>query len=110
MEFSNEFLKNRFFQNQAVGFNDPKPEEINGKFEKTGTVLQTNGDYLFRIYAPGARDVKVYLGWNEAPLVLDKNEAGFFEGIYPYNPCLTGQVGVSIIVDLLDHGPALQLY
>lgn len=99
MEFSKEFLKNSFFQNQAVGFHEPKPEEINGTFERTGTVLQPNGDYLFRIYAPGAREVKVFLGWNEGPLVLTKNEEGFFEGIYPYNPRLTGQVGVSVIVD-----------
>lgn len=34
-----ELQENRFFSSQALGFNLPKPETINGVCEKTGAIL-----------------------------------------------------------------------
>lgn len=99
MEFSKEFLKNKFFRNQALGFNPPLDEKIGETRFKSGAILQPNGDYLFKIYAPKAENVEVELSWNDSPLVLEKKEDGFFYGIYPYKDYLTGQVGVSIYID-----------
>ena len=49
MEFSKEFLKNKFFRNQALGFNPPLDEKIGETRFKSGAILQPNGDYLFKI-------------------------------------------------------------
>ncbi len=97
--FSKEYLSNKFFANQALGFNAPLPEKVSDKRVETGAILQENGDYVFRIYAPNALDVRIELAWNDKPLVLEKNSEGFFEGVYKYNIRLTGQVGVTVLVD-----------
>ena len=70
MEFSKEFLKNKFFRNQALGFNQPLDEKIGETRFKSGAILQPNGDYLFKIYAPMAENVEVELSWNDSPLVF----------------------------------------
>ena len=49
MKFSKEFLKNKFFRNQALGFNPPLDEKIGETRFKSGAILQPNGDYLFKI-------------------------------------------------------------
>ena len=74
-------------------------------------ILQPNGDYLFKIYAPMAENVEVELSWNDSPLVLEKKDDGFFYGIYPYKDYLTGQVGVSIYIDgALVLSPFIPIY
>lgn len=111
MEFSKEFLKNKFFRNQALGFNPPLDEKIGETRFKSGAILQPNGDYLFKIYAPKAENVEVELSWNDSPLVLEKKDDGFFYGIYPYKDYLTGQVGVSIYIDgALVLSPFIPIY
>lgn len=99
MIFSPNFLENEFFENHALSFDRPSGEIISGKPLDTGAHLKENGDYEFRIYAPDAEDVRISLWWNKEPLVLSKDENGVFEGIYPYNPRLTGPVGLSLYVD-----------
>lgn len=111
MEFSKYFLNNKFFKNQALGFNAPLPEKIAKTRYESGAILQPNGDYIFKIYAPKAEDVRIELGWNDKPLVLEKKEDGFFSGIYSYKSILTGQVGVSIFVDgALFLSPFIPIY
>ncbi len=99
MTFSKEFLDNKMFTDHALSFEKPKREEINGTFVDTGAILQENGDYLFRIYAPEAKDVRLLFNWVKEPLILAKTPEGFFEGTYVYNPALTGPVSVRVMID-----------
>ncbi len=99
LEFSEEFIHNKMFTNQALTFVRPKGEMINGKEVETGALLQPNGDYRFRIYAPHAEDVRLIINWAAEPLVLEKNADGLFEGTYVYDASLTGPLALRILVD-----------
>lgn len=99
MKFSEDFLKNKMFTNHALSFEKPDRETVNGECVDTGAMLQENGDYIFRIYSPKAEDVRILLNWNKEPLILKKDGQGFFEGVYKYNPGLTGPVALRIMVD-----------
>ena len=78
MKFSEDFLRNKMFTNHALSFEKPDRETVNGECVDTGAMLQENGDYIFRIYAPKAEDVRILLNWNQEPLILKKPWPSFF--------------------------------
>jgi len=100
MKFSKEFLSNKIFKDLALNFDPPNPARIDGKLLETGTLIQPNGDILFRIYAPKATDVTLKFDLvRSGELILKKKDDGVFEGLLPYDENHTGPMTVDVYVD-----------
>lgn len=97
MEFSKEFLSNKVFNDQILAFDSIRQEIIDGTPTKTGAIVQPNGDILFRIYAPKAKNVTLMSKQGE--VILTKQDNGLLEGVLPFNDNFTGPQTVNVFVD-----------
>ena len=100
------FRENPVFTDMSYGYTRLRDEEIlypdgTRRREKTGAILQDNGDILFRIYAPEACDVRVEVTIDpETPdIILQKDDQGFFTGLLPYQERLAGPKTINYYVD-----------
>lgn len=100
------YLENPVFTDMTFGYTKLRDEEIlfpdgTSRREKTGAILQENGDFLFRIYAPKASEVRVEVTIDpETPdILLEKGEDGFFTGVLPYSERLAGPKTINYYVD-----------
>ena len=100
------FRESPAFTDMCYGYRKIIPEQIPGADGKpvsveTGALLQENGDILFKIYAPGAREVRVEITIDpETPdLYLEKDSEGFFTGILPYSERLAGPKTIHYFID-----------
>lgn len=113
-----ELLKNQVFNEDANGF-EPRAMEnlsINGSASqkiKTGAVVQTNGDILFRLYAPEAADVRIdfsgtHIRTQKGQIItMEKKEDGFWEYTLPYS---SRDVGPRDFIFLIDGAAVLSPY
>ena len=105
MEFTKEFLSNRVYDDQPLMFNPllkEKTSGIQGEELDTGALVQPNGDIIFRIYAPNAKEVEIKIRGQantKRGCVLAKGEDGIFEGVYPYDETFCGPHSIDILVD-----------
>lgn len=98
MQFSEEFLSNAVFHDQALSFNPIADEKMADRSAvKTGAMVQPNGDIFFRIFAPASKTVMIQVANRDVTLV--KNETGFFEGTLPYDPGFTGPYKADVYFD-----------
>ncbi len=103
MKFSREFLSNKVFQDLALNFDRADVARVDSKLLETGAVVQPNGDILFRIFAPQAKDVTLKFQLvRDGQLVLKKNEEGVFEGLLGWEEDHTGPMNVVVYVDGMD--------
>ncbi len=100
------YLESPIFTDMTFGYTRLRDEEIHfpdgsARREKTGAILQENGDFLFRIYAPKAEEVRVEVTIDpETPdLYLEKDADGFFTGVLPYSKRLAGPKTINYYVD-----------
>ena len=100
------YRENPVFTDMTFGYTCLRDEEITfpdgpTHREKTGAILQDNGDILFRIYAPEATDVRVEVTIDpETPDIhLKKDSQGFFTGILLYQERLAGPKTINYYVD-----------
>lgn len=100
-----EMITNKALTDTCFAFNPLLPEEIAGENGSegilTGAVVQENGDIIFRIYAPKAKEVSVDIKilTDMPPIPLVKRENGIFEGTFPYRPDFTGPKTIDYIID-----------
>jgi enterochelin esterase-like enzyme len=100
ISFGKDLLSNGAFRDQALGFDPAHPAPTDGRPVETGALVQPNGDILFRIYAPHAKDVLLKLdNVRGGELVLRKQDDGVFQGLFPYDENHTGPVNVDVQVD-----------
>lgn len=108
MEFSKEFLDNTVYVDAPLVYNPILPEKSGqgpdaSPLKPTGAITQSNGDILFRIYAPDAKTVRIEVG--QADMNPDrvrnlvKTDDGYFEDVYPYDPAYVGPHVVNIFLD-----------
>lgn len=98
--FSKEFLSNRVFQDLPLNFDPPNPARVDHNLQGTGALVQPNGDVLFRIYAPKAKDVTLQFSLvRDGQLVLTQQNEGLFQGLLPYEDNHTGPMSVDVYVD-----------
>jgi enterochelin esterase family protein len=114
MEFTKDFLANKIFRDQELNYDSILPYIVKGSGEVfEGAVLQPNGDYLFRIKAPNAQEVKVTpwfgqvlpdgrMPWAGIPIYAEKNWNGVFECTMPYDEKKTGPRHIDISIDGTD--------
>ncbi|MBR6322992.1 MAG: hypothetical protein IKR59_08995, partial [Lachnospiraceae bacterium] len=100
------YLENPIFTDMTFGYTRLRDEEIlfpdgTSRREKTGAILQENGDFFFRIYAPKAAEVRVEVTIDpETPdILLEKGTDGFFTGVLPYAERLAGPKTINYYVD-----------
>lgn len=108
MKFSKEFLSNAVYNDTPIAYNPILPEKTGdgpdaSQIGPTGAITLENGDILFRIYAPGAETVQIFIGQTDVDpkriRTLKKNEEGYFEDLYPYDPSYTGPHCADIYID-----------
>lgn len=108
MEFTKEFLGNAVYMDAPLVYNPVLPEKGgNGPdavpLKPTGAITLENGDILFRIYAPKAESVQINVGQvgvdSKRARSLKKNDEGYFEDVYPYDPHYAGHHAIKIFVD-----------
>lgn len=86
--FSREYLNNPAFTGTVLSFTKQLPERICGAMIQTGTMVQENGDVLFRFCAPEAGSLRVQV-WKKT-VSLKKDGNGLWTGVLPYDPAYTG--------------------
>lgn len=100
---------NQTFQEDAIGFENRDPA-LRGRGRgdsaaAANTVVQPNGDVLFRIYAPDAQYVKLNFGGSHirtkkgVVLDMEKRENGVWEYLLPYSPSDVGPRDFTFIID-----------
>jgi enterochelin esterase-like enzyme len=95
-----DFRSNKLFMDQALAFDPAYPAPIDVKPVESGVLVQSNGDVLFRIHAPRAKDVTLQLDHvRHGQLVLGRRDDGVFEGLLPYDENHTGPINVDVHVD-----------
>lgn len=110
MEISlDEFVKNPCHYETGDAFEPPYMERINLNDkkiqERTGPIVQPNGDILFRFYAPNAKMIKIIFSGSHVrdtkayTITLEKKENGFFEGVLPFVYNDVGTRDFSIEID-----------
>lgn len=120
-EFSKDFLSNKAFQDLALNF-DPASQDMalnpppapgagapgagglggvaRARIAETGALVQPNGDILYRIYAPNAKDVRIkFSEIRTGELVLTKQDDGVFQGRLAYNANNTGPLPSDVYID-----------
>lgn len=98
--FSKEFLSNAVFRDLALNFDPPNAARIDGALLDTGALVQPNGDILFRIHAPQARDVSLKFDLvRSGGITLAKRDNSLFEGLLPYEDNHTGPMTVDVYID-----------
>lgn len=102
------FVENPYYRCTADSFGKLPPQQVGGTREvpvlaDTGAFLQPNGDYFFNLFYPDAKEVKITFGRppKYAELKLEKDENGFFTGIYPYpeDISMRGTIRINVVVD-----------
>ncbi|MDE6184204.1 MAG: hypothetical protein K2G39_02070, partial [Lachnospiraceae bacterium] len=115
MEFSEELLSNRIFDLSEMNFDfTPRKRKAEGcSFDPDvdkSYVLQPNGDYILKFYAPDAKEIKVvlwfgdptpegYAPWRDTPLHAVKDEEGVHTVVLPFDERKTGPRNLDIFVD-----------
>ena len=103
MNFTEEFLSNKVFCDQALTFDPLHSEIIDGKPADTGAIIKDNGDVFFRIYAPNTKEVMImslmHNGKGTRKLILEKQGNGMFEGTLSYIEECTGPSTIDIYFD-----------
>ncbi len=102
-----DWVKNRSLTCMADSFDPPFVKEVGGWGQPmtrvtTGVFYQPNGDILLRVYAPKAREVHAdirNMGGKSPSVVLEKQDDGVFEGVFPYDPELAGARSVVVYID-----------
>lgn len=86
------FLENPSYGNEADSFVH-RPQMIGGTRTnpvnaKTGAHLQENGDILFHLYEPDAKEIVIeWIAGHDSRLMrLSKMDGGFFDGVLTYDP------------------------
>lgn len=115
MEFSKELLSNRIFDLSELNFDftpSKRPRE-GAPFDpeaEPSYILQPNGDYLLKFYAPEAKEIKVvpwfgdptpegYAPWRDRAYLAEGGEDGVFTLILPWDERKTGPRNLDIYVD-----------
>lgn len=114
MEFSKELLANRIFDYSELNFDfTPRGKNEELTFDpdaEKSYVLQPNGDYILKFYAPEAKEIKVvpwfgdptpdgYAPWRDKPLCAEKGEGGVHTLLLPFDERKTGPRNLDIYVD-----------
>ncbi len=97
MQLSEEMLTNRSYSNTPLhfspllpetvtppGITDPMEARAKARQIPTGALVQSNGDVLFRMYAPNAHSVEVLFETQKIRVELEKKEDGLWEALFPY--------------------------
>lgn len=96
---------NKALSDSPIAFNPMVGEYIHDRDSftapptKLGTIIQENGDVLFRVYAPTAKTVEVNIKIVSRNIALLKNSSGMFEGILPYDRMFCGPRAIDFIID-----------
>lgn len=105
MIFSQDFVSNKMFLDQALSFDRLSDIKVNEKVIQTGAFPQVNGDVIIRIHLPNAKKVTAFVSdsrFASAEIELttkDDRPEGVFEGILPYNERMTGLMNIRVKVD-----------
>lgn len=97
--FSQNFLDNKLFLDQALSFNQlgAWPDGSRG-----GAFPQPNGDVLVRLRIPGAETVRLHIFVSNqvfTDLELESRGEGVFEGVVAFRENMTGPANVNVFVN-----------
>lgn len=105
MNFTQEFVANKLFQDQMMSFDRLSATNVDGKTIQTGAIPQVNGDVLIRLYLPNVKKVTLFASVSrnvskEIELVHhSESPKGVVEGILPYDEKMTGMANVTVTAD-----------
>ena len=98
--FSREFLANKMFSDDALSFDQSNKFLLEPGLANTGALVQENGDVVFRIYAPYAKEVEIKFDLMRIDdLTLQKRSDGVFESVLKFDGRNTGPLTVKVYVD-----------
>lgn len=102
MQFTPELIHNKVYMSQTLSFDAMADVNTGVGPMPMGAFAQENGDILFRLNLPKAKEVHVHVSVSRKvfeDVVLEKKEGGYFEGTLFFRENLTGPANVSVYVD-----------